>query len=59
MTEIIFAFPVRNRTSLSCIWIETGDPARPLACKWVVRQPGTASLPFTNPAQPQTRRLCA
>ena len=26
-----------ERTALSCVWIETGNPARPLACVWVDR----------------------
>jgi hypothetical protein len=36
MTQIILTFPVRRRASLSYIWFVTGNPVRPLACKWVV-----------------------
>lgn len=34
MTPIILSFPVRV-ARLKCIWLETGNPARPLACRWV------------------------
>jgi hypothetical protein len=56
MTEIILSFPSRNRAQLSCVWIETGNPTRPLACKWII---GDLSGTVTNVAKPQSHRLCA
>ena len=35
MTEIILTFPARRAARLSCIWFETGNPAQPLARRWV------------------------
>ena len=35
MTVIILTFPVRRTPALSCVWIETGNPTQPLACKWI------------------------
>jgi hypothetical protein len=38
MTRIILAFPLnRTAAALSCVWFTTGNPAHPLACKWVAR----------------------
>jgi len=38
MTRIILHFPVRNDARLRCVWVETGNPVQPLACKWVSGQ---------------------
>lgn len=59
MIEIIFAFSVRNCTQLSCVWIETGNPERPLTCRWVVPRQFVAAPPSASAAKTQTNRLCA
>jgi hypothetical protein len=42
MTETILVFPVRNPVPLCRVWFETGDPAWPLASKWIaLQQSGT------------------
>jgi hypothetical protein len=35
MTEIILTFPVRRTPWLKRVWFKTGNPAQPLASKWV------------------------
>lgn len=35
MTKIILSFPMCRRAPLFCVWFETGNPAQPLACKWI------------------------
>jgi hypothetical protein len=38
MTNFVFhfsAFAVENRGPLTCVWVETGNPRQPLACRWV------------------------
>jgi hypothetical protein len=59
MTEIIFAFPMRSRAPLCCVWTETGDPARPLVCKWIVGHQSTLNRPSNVDAALQSHRLCA
>lgn len=59
MTEIILTFPVLRAAPLSCVWIRTGNPARPLACRWIVDQEsraGNVPIPLNDP---ERRRLCA
>ena len=59
MTEIILRFPVRRAAPLSCVWIKTGNPARPLACRWTVRQEsgaGNVPIPLN---EPERHSLCA
>ena len=58
MTEIILNFPVRSRARLSCVWVETGNPARPLACKWISGSAAPARK-AAGAAEPQPRPLCA
>ena len=42
MTETILDSPVRSSTPLCRVWFETGNPARPLASKWIaIQQSGT------------------
>jgi hypothetical protein len=38
MTQIILNFPVRTVPPLRCVWVETGNPAQPLTCKWISAQ---------------------
>ena len=59
MTEIILNFPVRSRARLSCVWYETGNPARPLACKWIDNSAAAAKRPGANTAGPQLQVRCA
>jgi hypothetical protein len=35
MTRTICTLPVVQRSRLSCVWIETGNPVQPLACVWI------------------------
>jgi hypothetical protein len=40
----IFMLPeVRDRSSLRCVWIETGNARQPLACMWIDRKPRTTA----------------
>ncbi|SPE28392.1 hypothetical protein SBA5_650030 [Candidatus Sulfotelmatomonas gaucii] len=59
MTEIILTFPVRRRASLSCIWFKTGNPVRPLACKWVVSEQAADDCGPALTAEPHVCRNCA
>jgi hypothetical protein len=59
MTKFILNFPVSERTALKCVWISTGDPARPLVCRWVESEPAVPARPFVVAARPQNRRVCA
>lgn len=57
MTDIILSFPVRRTARLSCIWIETGNPAQPLICKWITPQQSGAD--HIKTAALHNVRLCA
>ena len=57
MTKTILSFPVRFATSLYCVWFETGDPARPLACTWIASEIEDSESAFT--AKPGVCWLCA
>lgn len=35
MKNVIFIVPVAQRSTLSCVWIETGNPAQRLVCTWI------------------------
>jgi hypothetical protein len=35
MTKTISILPFVQRSRLSCVWIETGNPLQPLACVWI------------------------
>jgi hypothetical protein len=59
MTEIIFTFPVRRTTPLSCVWIETGNPAQPLISKWISRPKAGADLTAPGTGEPEDCRPCA
>jgi hypothetical protein len=43
VNHAIFEIPAFRRAPLSCVWVDTGDPARPLACLWIVRRRAQAS----------------
>jgi hypothetical protein len=34
MTKTLFVLRGVERSTLSCVWIDTGNPAQPLACVW-------------------------
>lgn len=38
MSATILDSPVRSSTPLCRVWFETGNPARPLASKWIAMQ---------------------
>lgn len=59
MTKIIFAFPVRNRTLLTRVWFETGNPRQPLACKWIASRQIDSDRSSTSVEGAQAHRLCA
>ena len=59
MTEIILSFPVRNRTSLVCKWIKTGNPVQPLICKWTVSQSSEADGSSKLQLEPTAHSRCA
>lgn len=58
MTEIILKFPARNVAPLRCVWMETGDPSHPLACKWVRREKSSEVLSMDS-SERHLCRLCA
>jgi hypothetical protein len=33
--KLILSVRAVQRTPLRCVWIETGNPVRPLECKWI------------------------
>jgi hypothetical protein len=37
MTKTLFVLPAAKHSTLSCVWIDTGNPALPLACVWIDR----------------------
>jgi hypothetical protein len=37
MTKTLFVLPAAEHSTLSCVWIDTGNPALPLACVWIDR----------------------
>ena len=39
-TFLFSAFAVENRGPLTCVWVETGNPRQPLACRWVAGPAG-------------------
>lgn len=38
MIRNLILFPQPSRRALLCQWYETGNPQRPLACKWVASE---------------------
>jgi hypothetical protein len=53
----IFIVPTARRSTLSCVWIETGNPARPLACTWI--SPVQRMLGDCEERENEPYRLCA
>jgi hypothetical protein len=56
MTRTVLNFPVRDTAALRCVWIETGNPAQPLVCKWVSRK---ATQDPELKTEAHDRSLCA
>jgi hypothetical protein len=44
-------------THLSCVWIETGNPAQPLACVWIDKD--LSAVSSNSEEQPEIYPLCA
>lgn len=59
MTQTILNFPVRNAERLRCVWLETGNPAQPLVCKWVSGKQACSAQAIEIEDDPHRRRLCA
>jgi hypothetical protein len=59
MTKITFTFPVRRTAPLYCVWFETGNPAQPLACKWMASEEAEASSRPASAAASRRGRFCA
>ena len=59
MTEIILTFPVCKAVPLSCVWINTGNPAQPLACKWTACRESGTDVVAVEAKERERRRLCA
>ncbi|MDR5729217.1 MAG: hypothetical protein RB191_17505 [Terriglobia bacterium] len=59
MTKFILHFPAAQRTALKCVWTLTGDPGRPLVCRWEESEPSLLSRSSFAAARPQNRRICA
>jgi hypothetical protein len=57
MTKMILPFRV-PRSPLSCVWVQTGNPARPLECMWVDRRLKGGALP-RRARHPRDRRYLA
>ena len=58
MTKTIFIVPIAPRHgALSCVWIETGSPAQPLACIWVDRD--SRMIADCEESEIEPCRLCA
>ena len=59
MTEMILTFLVRRTASLIRVWYATGNPACPLACRWIAQEPADADSRSASVADPLIRRMCA
>jgi hypothetical protein len=59
MTKIILTFPVYRSARLSCVWYETGNSARPLACRWVPSVEVSNEVQSATAADPHVCRFCA
>jgi hypothetical protein len=57
MNKALFLLPDVERSVLSCVWIETGNLAQPLACVWIDRDLRIAAQ--EDDSQFQDDSLCA
>jgi hypothetical protein len=59
MTKTIRTYPTVN--TISCVWIETGNPKRPLACVWIDEKVSflKASREATTNTDAEGIHLCA
>jgi hypothetical protein len=48
---------INYSTHLSCVWIETGNPAQPLACVWIDKD--LRAVSSNSEEQPEIYPLCA
>jgi hypothetical protein len=51
MTETLFVLAAVERSTLSCVWVDTGSPAQPLACIWIDRSRHGAADHGSDPSQ--------
>jgi hypothetical protein len=51
MTETLFVLAAVERSTLSCVWVDTGNPAQPLACIWIDRSRHGAADHGSDPSQ--------
>jgi len=59
MTNIVLTFPLRRAARLRCVWMATGNPAQPLACKWTTgTNSGDGRIEASAGPQPHCK-LCA
>ncbi len=58
MTKVILNFPIRRSAPLSCAWVTTGNPAQPLAAKWIADCKPAGQQP-PDVEEPPARLLCA
>ena len=59
MTKIILTFPVRRAAALVCVWHATGNPARPLACRWIAPVEVSNEEQTAPAAEAHVCRYCA
>ena len=57
MKRVIFVVSLVQRGALSCRWIETGNPAQPLACIWATHDQHLNAKNEESEVEPW--RLCA
>ena len=57
MTKTALIVTDTQRSALTCVWIETGNPVQPLACVWVDRD--QRRVANCEESEPPRLRLCA
>ena len=50
---------IQKRARIECVWVETRNPARPLACKWVEGSKAKAMTSASPTTDQGGMRLCA
>lgn len=56
MAKTVLNFRTRRISSLSCVWIETGNPAQPLVCRWSTRSKSRLNLATIRAEEPPSCR---
>ena len=57
MKNVISIVPMAQRSTLSCVWIKTGNPRQPLVCTWIDHAQRMTADREESKAEPY--RLCA